>query len=313
MARARGQNAIMALAFETTYGTPPATGYKAVPFVSSQLGAEQGLIESDLLGYGRFPQDPTYDIVTNDGDVVVPLDARSLGNWLRLLLGSATTSGATGAFQHTFSSGQQALPTASIEIGHPDAGKYSTHYGVGANTMQIQMQRSGLASATFGMIAKGETVMANASSAGVITPITTLTRFAAASGSISVDGAVVGDVVSANINFSNGLDKNETIRADSEIGGIDPGMPSASMSLVTKFADVTLYNKATSKTPVAVALTWTLGALALKIEYGRLYLPRAKKPISGPGGIQAEFNGIGSAGGAPLFMATLFNDVASYG
>lgn len=313
MTRARGQNAIMALAFETIYGTPPASGYKAMPFVSSQLGATQGLIESDLLGYGRFPQDPTYDIVMNDGDVVVPLDARSLGNWLRMLFGSATTSGTAGAYQHTFSSGLQSLPTASIEIGHPDAGRYSTHYGVGANTMQIQMQRSGLASATIGLIAKGETVMSNVSGAGTIAAVTPLTRFAAASGSVLIDGQVVGDVVSANINFSNGLDKNETIRPDGEIDGIDPGMPSASMSLVTKFADVTLYNKATSKTPVAVALTWTLGALALKIEYGRLFLPRVKKPISGPGGIQAEFNSIGSAGGAPLFMATLFNDVASYG
>ena len=41
MARARGANAVMAAAFETTYGTPPVAGYKKLPFVSSALGDEQ--------------------------------------------------------------------------------------------------------------------------------------------------------------------------------------------------------------------------------------------------------------------------------
>ena len=44
MARARGANAVMAAAFETTYGTPPVAGYKKLPFVSSALGDEQNLI-----------------------------------------------------------------------------------------------------------------------------------------------------------------------------------------------------------------------------------------------------------------------------
>ena len=59
--RARGANAVMAGAFEETYGTPPADGYARLPFVTSNLGEEQGLIASDLLGYGREPQDPTDD------------------------------------------------------------------------------------------------------------------------------------------------------------------------------------------------------------------------------------------------------------
>jgi hypothetical protein len=31
----------MALAFETTYGTPPASGFTRMPFASTTLGAEQ--------------------------------------------------------------------------------------------------------------------------------------------------------------------------------------------------------------------------------------------------------------------------------
>jgi hypothetical protein len=45
----------MALAFEPTYGTAPAGGYFRIPFASSSLGAEQPLLSSELLGYGRDP------------------------------------------------------------------------------------------------------------------------------------------------------------------------------------------------------------------------------------------------------------------
>ena len=48
MARAQGARAQMALAFETTYGTPPASGFTKMPFASTTLGAEQPLQTSEL-------------------------------------------------------------------------------------------------------------------------------------------------------------------------------------------------------------------------------------------------------------------------
>ena len=53
MARAHGARAQMALAFETTYGMPPASGFIKMPFASTTLGAEQPLQTSGLLGYAR--------------------------------------------------------------------------------------------------------------------------------------------------------------------------------------------------------------------------------------------------------------------
>ena len=75
MARAQGARAQMALAFETTYGTAPASGFTRIPFASTTLGSEQPLLNSELLGYGRDPLAPIKDAVTADGDVVVPIDA----------------------------------------------------------------------------------------------------------------------------------------------------------------------------------------------------------------------------------------------
>src|SRR5579885_3675042 len=119
MARARGTNASMAAAFEVTYGTPPASGYKRLPFVTSALGEEQNLIASDLLGYGREPQPPSRDVINDEGDVVVPVDLRNFGNWLKLLMGAPTSVDNTGVYTHTFVSGALTLPSMAIEIGMP--------------------------------------------------------------------------------------------------------------------------------------------------------------------------------------------------
>ena len=78
MARARGANAVLCSAFEATYGTPPGSGFRKLPFVSASLGEEQGLIDSDLLGLGREPLPPSRDVVNNEGEVVVPVDLPTL-------------------------------------------------------------------------------------------------------------------------------------------------------------------------------------------------------------------------------------------
>jgi hypothetical protein len=114
MARAQGARAQMALAFETVYGTAPATGYRFVPFASTTLGSEQPLLASELLGYGRDPQAPLRDAFTADGDVVIPIDVENFGLWLKGAFGSPVTTG-TVQKVHTFQSGGWTLPSlASI-------------------------------------------------------------------------------------------------------------------------------------------------------------------------------------------------------
>ena len=120
MARAQGARAQMALAFETTYGTPPACGFTRMPFASTSLGAEQPLLNSELLGYGRDPLALIKDAVTADGDVVIPIDASAFGFWLKAAFGDPATNGtAPGPFTHEFQSGSWTLPSMSIETGMP--------------------------------------------------------------------------------------------------------------------------------------------------------------------------------------------------
>ena len=313
MARARGANAVMAAAFETTYGTPPVAGYKKLPFVSSALGDEQNLIASDLLGYGREPLPPSRDVVNNEGDIVVPVDLRNFGYWLKLLLGAPTTVDNSGVYTHTFVSGALTLPSMSIEVGMPEVPSYGMNFGVRANSMKIQLQRSGLLNATMSLIAQGET-KAGASAAGSPTEAA-IERFSQFMGEIKRDGTSLGHIVSAELTYSNNLDKVEVIRPDGRIEDADPAMVAVSGTVNVRFADTVLLDQAVAGTACELSFGWAIGAdKSLLFTLHEVYLPKPKQPISGPGGIQAAF--AFQAAEDPALQKTmtvaLENDVSTY-
>jgi hypothetical protein len=421
MARARGANAGLAAVFESTYGVPPASGYRKLPFVSANLGEEQSLIESDLLGFGREPQQPAYDVVNNDGDVVVPVDQRNIGFWLRGLMGpptsaamvaasgsivfagqpannstitlngiawtfvstspsgnesqiganlgatltnlvtalnasavsqiaaatyaqtgsttltithdtigvagnaytlaaqatsNGTPSGATlagGANSHTFISGAQSLPSLAIEMQLPDVPFFGMTYGARVNRFQVQAQRSGLLSATINVIAQGESI-ATSTQAGTPTSLA-LDRFSQFQGEVKRNGVALGNIVSAELAYSNNLERVEVIRSDGRIADADPGIIAATGTITTRFSDTTLVDQATNRTPCELAFGWSAGPSAALIwTLHRVFLPRGDRQIQGPGGIQIPF--AFQSAKDPVLDKTatcvLTNDVASY-
>jgi hypothetical protein len=420
MGRARGANALMNVKEETTYGTPPTGNYIQMPYVSTDLGPEQGLIESDLLGQGREPEDPVLDVVNNNGNLVVPVDVRAFGHWLKLYFGDPVTaaggaasgdivfsaqpaadstitingtpftfkaSGATGnqsnigatlsdtldslvtvlnssgvsgvaeatysktgsnttlhvvhdaaglagnAFTlvagagsngtvsaatlaggtvtHTFTSGGSSLPSQSIEIAMPDVPSYEMNYGARGGTMKIGLSRRGLLNATLGLVAKGANDPVGTSGGGTPTTIDVL-RFAQATGEITQDGVQLGSVVAAELNYSNNLDPVETIQPDGEIEDADAGMAGGMGNITLRFKDLILLNKAKGRTPVALTFGWTVGDFGLLFTYERALLPRSKRPITGPKGIQASFDWQASGADGHVCTVVLTNDVASY-
>lgn len=313
MARARGANAVMAAAFETTYGTPPVAGYKKLPFVSSALGDEQNLIASDLLGYGREPLPPSRDVVNNEGDVVVPVDLRNFGYWLKLLLGAPTSVEDTGVFTHTFVSGALTLPSMAIEVGMPEVPSYGMNFGVRTNSMKIQLQRSGLLNATMSLIAQGET---KAGSSGAGTPTeAVIERFSQFMGEIKRNGTALGQIVSAELTYSNNLDKVEVIRPDGRIEDADPAMVSVTGTVNIRFADTVLLDQAVAGTACELSFGWEIDEdKSLLFTVHEVYLPKPKQPITGPGGIQAAF--AFQAAEDPTLQKTLtaalVNDISAY-
>lgn len=313
MGRAHGARALMALAFEDQPGVAPAAGYWRMPFASATLGADQPLLPSELLGYGRDPLPPIKDALTADGDVVVPLDARGFGIWLKAALGAPITSPQGNDFTHVFQTGSWDLPTMAIEVGMPEVPLYSMYPGTRLNELSFTMQRSGQMTATARLIPRTE--VTNPGTQAGMPANFALRRFGHANGCIHRNGVELANVVTAEFMYSNGLERTETIRCDGGDEGADPGMAGLRGRFDVRFADTMLLQQAIDGAPCEIQLSWTLpSGENLTITVHAVYLPRPRREISGPQGIQATFEWQAALAPAVGRMATfvLTNDVEHY-
>ena len=314
MARAQGARAQMALAFETSYGTPPAGGFTKMPFASTTLGSEQPLLNTELLGYGRDPLAPIKDAVTADGNVVVPIDAAAFGFWLNAAFGSPVTTGAApGPFTHEFRSGAWSLPSMSIETGMPEVPRYAMYSGCVLDSLSWQMQRSGLLTATASLVAQGEAI-ASTSAAGTLADLE-LQRFGHFNGAITRNGQPLGNIISAEITYANNLDRVETIRSDGRIDGADPSIAALTGKIEVRFADQVLVNQAIAGDPCALTFAYVLpSGESFTFTAHAVYLPRPRIEIPGPQGIQATFDWQAARDGTlgRMCTATLVNDIEEY-
>ena len=103
MARSYGSSSTLLALKEPAYGIPPTGDWEKFAFVSSDVSAEQPLLASDLLGQGREPRAPFRDVITDTGNLVVPVECRDFGRWLEFLLGAPTSApmAASGAITFT--------------------------------------------------------------------------------------------------------------------------------------------------------------------------------------------------------------------
>ncbi len=229
---------------------------------------------------------------------------------------NATVSGPTltgGANSHTFMSGNWTLPSLAIETQMPEVPRFAMYTGCMLDQLSWQMQRSGLLTATAKLVAQGESVAA-ATAAGTPTALA-LQRFGHFNGSVRRNGADLGNLVSADLTYTNNLDRIETIRADGRIDGADPTMAALTGKIDVRFADLTLVNQAIDGTPSELVFAYSLGAGAsFTFTAHAVYLPRPRAEISGPQGVQASFDWQAAQAASPARMCTavLINSIASY-
>jgi hypothetical protein len=291
MPRAIGANGRIHMIKETAYGTAPGGNWLRMPFQSIDLGAEQPLIQSDIIGVGnnRDSAAPFQDIVTVQGNAVVPIDVINFGHWLRLLFGAPVTTGTNPNFIHTFGSGAATLPSQSIEIAHPDVPSFEVCTGVRANTLDVDLGPTGPALATIGLMAQGSS-RAEGTAAGVPTSAA-YTRFSKHQGSISRNGSALAQVTGARMNFSNNMEMVRTIRADRRVEGIDPGVSLITGQMTTRFENTTLLTQAEIGASAEFVFAYTIDAnTSLTFTVHEVYLSSAKTPITGPAGVEATFD-----------------------
>ncbi|WP_211276796.1 phage tail tube protein [Erythrobacter tepidarius] len=112
--RAYGADATLKIARETSYGVMPSSGWRSLDFRSTDLAATQPLAADPLLGRGRNAQDPYRGLVTDEGQIDVPLDLRGTGYWLTALFGLPTTSSVAASGSITFAANPAAGQTITL-------------------------------------------------------------------------------------------------------------------------------------------------------------------------------------------------------
>lgn len=316
MSRAYGADATLLGKTETVYGTKPAGNWEQLPFISSDLGSAQPLIADPVLGYGRDPIAPFRDVITEDGNIVVPADSRNLGFWLHKLLGAASVVGAADPFAHTFKSGKaiSLIPSFALQIGYPAVPSFHVHTGLIANSAAFTFTRSGGAQVTIGLMGQAETRF-GATQGGVPTS-RVYAPFSQFQGAIKKDGATLANITEASLTYSNNAEAVQTIRSDGLAEGVDPTVASCTGAFTARYAETTVLADSEAGTEVDLELSYTISATRkLLLTINHVLLSKPKVPVPGPGGISATFDWQAYQNPVtPLEMLTvaLTNDVAAY-
>lgn len=315
MAYQQGINTKFHGAFESTFGSPPATGYFDLPFISHTLGEERPNESDDVLGNGRKPREPEKGTREAGGNVIVPIEAESFGFWLKALFGAPTTTG-TGPYTHVFEAGNAtSLPSLSLETWMPQVPFSSMVAGSVANTLAIDIGSTGRLQATIGFLAQKEDTD-TVSNAGTPTAFSAYTRLPASSAALQRNGsALTSKGESGALNVSNDLEALRFIDGTGVVGEIQPRQSLVNGTVQLRFGDTTMLQQAIDKTASTLTIAMAPGGTeSLTFLMHEVYLPRPKVEVPGPGGVQAnfEYSAVADPSTAKQMTVTLVNNTASY-
>lgn len=204
------------------------------------------------------------------------------------------------------------LPSFTAELALPDVGTFFVAAGNKADSAAFDFQRSGNAAMTVAIRGQSESESA-ATQAG--TPaVLAIQRLSQFQGSISSGGSPIASVTGAGLTYANNLDPVATIRSDGKIDGYDEGTASVTGKIDARFTEVATYRAAAAAgTPLDLSFAYTRSAHELlRFDLPAVYLPVAKKEVTGPRGIDANYDFQGAKSGAWSLQATLRNDLAGY-
>jgi len=201
--------------------------------------------------------------------------------------------------------------TAAAEVG---PATYFRDLGLRANSLTLDLAPGGLASAQIALLGQNQAVAA-ASIDDTPGTLGVYQRFGGVNATIEREGVALGNVVSAQITFSNNLDPVRVIRPDALVEDLALGLVSCSGSLVARLRDDTLLGDG-GGAPIELVWRWSRSATeSVVFTAGRVFLPKTKHAVSGPAAIEATYSWQaakdGGGTGATL-QVVVTNDVASY-
>ena len=264
----------------------------------------------------------SYTANTTDDRLEIEFDtAGTTGNSFTLAASAnsnGTVSAATltgGGYRHEWVSGGDDIPSFTFEIGHPQlvTPVFFRHLGTVMESLAFEMGREGPANGTVQLVAQGEE---KASATIDAAPGSfALKRFSQGRGFITRGGSPLAGVTGGSLTFSNNLERVRVIRDDGKIEAAEPTIATCTGAMTLRFDGATLVAEATNGDPVSVEYGFAMAeGWQLSFELFRVFLPKPKYAVSGPGGVEASFDWRAAfdEANATMLRARLLNDVASY-
>jgi hypothetical protein len=219
-------------------------------------------------------------------------------------------------FEAAGTSGNSHQIAASTSPASNGTASGATLAGGGTAGLYFDMARTGPINATVNVIAQGRTSAGTSTEGGTSTSFS-LARFSNGSGSIKLNGTQIANITAGSIELNNSLDPVETIRSDGLIDAIDTGEFRATGSMTVRAGtDTALSGAVTAQSPVTIEyqLTHPLG-YSFTLTLPRVFLPKPKSSVTGPGGVEQVFEWQAAKGQASNFQylcrAVLINNYSS--
>lgn len=313
MAQAKGFKSRLVMDFETAFGMDPESPSGLImPIKTSSIRATRNLIEDTTIRDNRNPAQPAKGNLAVGGTVVVPVDLRAFGWWLKAMFGAPITTGA-GPYTHVFKVGD-GQPSLVLEQGYTDIGKYEKFNGCKISSMSMSMGGDGELSASIEIMGakslKGDAPYDDTPAA------ISLSKFNQFQLTAKEGGANIATLTSVDLTINNNLDGNQyLIGGQGTRGDIPEGLIQISGNVKGLFTDFALYTKASAGTESSLQFKFINGAYSLQIDMSEIMYEENSPAIEGPTGILMDLNYRAyfddHADGSAI-VVTLVNDIPSY-
>lgn len=293
---------------------PATTAGKAysMPFNSVSLAANQNTSDPATITGRRDAVEAIYGNISNEGDIVVPLDARNIGVWLALAFGNPTTTSAgSGKYKHTFKA-SQTQPSFAVEKVFNN-GVILKSIGCKVSQLQFSFGGDGELTATISVVGCNETEEENE----FATPKTiNMLRYNNFQSALLIDNAEqqVATEVTCNIDF--GIDtEGYAIGGNGYRVRANEGIIKPSGSVTAFFDDNTYLQKALNSTEMALEIDLNSQGNKLQLIMPEVKLNYSTPGIEGATGISQQFDynayyGDNDQDACVVFVLT--NDVEKY-
>lgn len=323
MAQISGSDIVVAVYDEATFGVDPGTpaGQK-VYYTSLNVAANQGQVDDATISGGRGVRRSGRGNVDVSGSMGIVVAPENVGRWLKHILGTPVTTGASTPYTHTYI--PKALPAGFIiekDYTSKLASKIERFNGCRIASANFNFPQEGFATCDLTISGKRYSINAAVLDASLTDPgHNGLTGF---KGVVSRAGTQLGGITSMSLTVDNSMDTGiyafpGTGETAGERFSLPEGRAMISGTIEAVFQDFTLIDLALAGTETSFKILYTTGTGAgtagnesLSIEIDHADIPLASPSIETESGLKVSIPFKGFASGADLGLEVILKNAVA--